>query len=347
MKPIWAARDKRRWLKRRTNLLSLQLACRLGLRRVPGLPRIVMIEPTNTCNLHCPLCPTGAGTLKRPPGFMSFELYQSILADLDGALERLMLYNYGEPFLHPRILDMITLARQAEIHTRISTNGLVFMRAHHADDLIASGLNHLRVSLDGATAETYNVYRVGGQFDRILEGVRLLQQRKRELGQRRPAVEIQFIAMRHNEHELDAVRQLAQDLGVSLRIKTVGLGDVNCDPARREWLPAQNSLRRYTERDGQLKLAANGPLTYIICDHPWHRLVVNWDGQATPCCYDRDGLFEFGNAAKGIGAVWNGERLQAFRQALRSPSPPAMCRRCAVRLWNTPRLAWVERPASN
>jgi radical SAM protein with 4Fe4S-binding SPASM domain len=334
MKPIWAARDKRRWLKRRANQLKLWLSYQLGLSHVLGLPRVLMIEPTNECNLHCPLCPTGAGTLKRPRGQMEFELYRNVLADLDGALERLMLYNYGEPFLHPRIYDMIAEARQAEIHTRISTNGLVFLRARHADDLIASRLNFLRVSVDGATADTYAMYRVGGQLDRILEGVRLLQQRKRELGQPRPAVELQFIAMRHNEHELPAMRQIAEDLGVRLRVKTVGLGDVGRDPVRGRWLPAQPSLRRYEERDGQWKLAGNAQ-GGLPCDQPWHRLVINWDGQVTACCYDRDGVWDFGTAADGLAAVWNGGRLQKFRQALKRSSLPALCRRCAARLWGS------------
>jgi len=107
-------------------------------------------------------------------------------------LSRLMLYNYGEPFLHPRLLDMIAQAHQAEVYTRVSTNGLVFMRSITADDLIASGLDYVRVSLDGATDATYNVYRVGGQLDRVLEGVRLLQASKYELGKRRPVVELQL-----------------------------------------------------------------------------------------------------------------------------------------------------------
>ena len=350
MKPIWKARDKRRWLRRQANRLRLQVSYRLGLLRVPGRPRILMVEPTNECNLRCPLCPTGAGTLKRPKGQMSFEVYRDLLAELDGALERLMLYNYGEPFLHPRILDMVALAHQAEIHTRISTNGLVFIRARCADDLIASGLSYLRVSVDGATPETYATYRVGGQLELVLEGIRLLQRRKAELARSRPVVELQFIAMRHNEHELPAIRQMAQEMGTLLRIKTVGLGDINRQPTlvqseRQRWLPEQDTLRRYTECDGRLELAhARRPRRR--CDHPWHRLVVNWDGQVTPCCYDRDGAYEFGNAAEGMAMVWNGERLRAFRKATRSPSPPMICRRCAVRLWGSPRLGWVEKPGN-
>jgi radical SAM protein with 4Fe4S-binding SPASM domain len=345
MKPIWAARNKRRWLKRRTNYARLRLAYRLGLRRVPGLPHILMVEPTNECNLHCPLCPTGAGALQRPRGKMSLELYRQILADLDGALDRLMLYNYGEPFLHPRILDMIQMARQAEVHTRISTNGLVFLRGYQVDELIASRLNHLRVSVDGASQGTYSQYRVGGQLDPVLEGVKLLQQRKREMGRRQPVVELQFIVMSHNEHELPAMRQIARELDTPLRVKTVGLGDLSRDPARQAWLPEQADLRRYHQRGGQYELCP-GNQAGTRCDHPWHRLVVNWDGQVTPCCYDREGAYEFGNAANGMAAVWNGERLQAFRQALRSPSPPAICQRCASRLWSSPKFAWVETWAS-
>ncbi len=338
MKPIWVAQNKTRWLKRRANRIGLWLSYHLKLLRVIGLPRIAMIEPTNECNLRCPLCPTGAGTLQRPKGYMPFDLYQRLLAELDASLERVMLYNYGEPFLHPRLLDMIAVAHQAEVYTRVSTNGLVFMRAFQADDLITSGLDYLRVSVDGATPETYNLYRVGGRLARVLEGVRLLQQRKRELGKRKPIVELQFIVMSHNEHEIPLIRQTVHELGTLLRLKSVGLGDLDRDPTKRAWLPGDSSPRRYDEH---LHLVRNG---HRICDHPWHRLVINWDGQVTPCCYDPHGKFTFGNAAEGIASVWRGARAQAFRCALQSSSPPPICQSCSVSLWNSPRMGRVEKP---
>ena len=78
MKPFASARSKRRWLLRAANGAALRLGRRLRPARAPGLPRLLMIEPTNLCNLHCPLCPTGAGTLKRPAGRMLFELYRPV-----------------------------------------------------------------------------------------------------------------------------------------------------------------------------------------------------------------------------------------------------------------------------
>ena len=338
MKPIWVVQDKQRWLKRRANRVGLGLSYWLKLSRVIGLPHSVMIEPTNECNLHCPLCPTGAGTLTRPKGQMSFELYKRTLADLDSSLERVMLYNYGEPFVHPRILDMIALAHQAEVHTRVSTNGLVFQRSISADDLITSGLDYLRVSMDGATPETYNVYRVGGQFDRLLEGVRLLQERKRELGKRKPVVELQFIVMRHNEHEIPLMRQMAHELGTLLRLKSVGLGNLHDDPSKRDWLPEDTSLTRY---DKGFNLASGARR---VCDHPWHRLVINWDGQVTPCCYDPNGEYALGNASEGVRAVWNGERMLKFRQASKTSSLPIICQNCSAPLWKSSKMGRIERP---
>jgi radical SAM protein with 4Fe4S-binding SPASM domain len=249
-----------------------------------------------------------------------------------------MLYNYGEPFLHPRLLEMVAEAREHEVYTRVSTNGLAFVRGLDADDLISSGLDYLRVSVDGATQATYNVYRVGGQLDKVLAGLRLLQQRKCELGKRKPIVELQFIVMRHNEHEIPLIRQIAADLGVLLRLKSVGLGDVEKDSSKRAWLPEGTSLRRYDEREGRFSLARIGNR---VCDHPWHRLVINWDGQVVPCCYDPNGLYEFGNAADGLRAVWNGERLQAFRRAIRSTERPSICAKCSVSLWQSPRMGRI------
>ena len=123
-----------------------------------------------------------------------------------------------------------------------------------------------------------------------------------------------------------------------VRLKSVGLGDLSREPARRAWLPEDESLRRYDER---FNLVGG---KHGVCDQPWHRLVVNWDGQVTPCCYDPNGEHELGNAAQGIGAVWNGERLQAFRQAVKSPERPTICKRCSAALWDSPRMGRVEKP---
>jgi radical SAM protein with 4Fe4S-binding SPASM domain len=123
-----------------------------------------------------------------------------------------------------------------------------------------------------------------------------------------------------------------------VRIKSVGLGDLDRESHWREWLPEDESLRHY---DASFNLARG---KRRVCDHPWHRLVVNWDGQVTPCCHDPNGEYEFGNAAEGIGTVWNGERLRAFRRAIKSQERPMICTKCSAPLWNSPRMGRMEKP---
>ncbi|MGQ9681875.1 MAG: radical SAM/SPASM domain-containing protein [Anaerolineae bacterium] len=340
MKPIWAARDRGRWLRRAWNRALLRLGYRLRVERAWGRPRLLMVEPTNLCNLRCPLCPVGAGNLRRPPAQLALPLYRRLLADLEGALERLLLYNYGEPFLHPHLLDMIALAHESEVYTRISTNGLLLDRAGLADDLIASGLDYLRVSVDGVTQATYSTYRVGGDLESVLGGVRLLQERKLVLGRCKPIVELQMIAMAHNEHEIPRLRALAQEWRTRLRIKTVGLGREGDREGRRDWLPQDEGLRRYGESGGCLELATTSPPR--LCDQPWHRLVVNSDGSVVPCCYDPHGEYVLGQAAEGILAVWNGAAMRQLRRALKAGEGPPICRRCSAPLWSTERLATVQ-----
>lgn len=352
-----AVDQKLRQLRRRANRLALALAYRFHWPLSPGLPQIMMIEPTNLCNLRCPLCPTGNRGLQRRKGFMEMGLYRRILAETDGALERLRLYNFGEPFLHPHIFEMISLAQGAEVKTLVSTNGLVFADARQVDALIDSRLDRLRVSIDGASQQTHQQYRVGSQLETILQGVELLLQRQRLREKKRPRVELQFIVMRHNEHELPEMRSLAKSLGVPLRIKSVGLGSLvqpraeqpgapvaqpappEQDPAR--WLPVGSAApRRYDQHGGVLTLAGGG--MPAMCDHPWHRLVVNWDGSATACCYDHEGLFAFGSATHGIRRLWNGAGIQNLRRAMRRGDLPEVCLSCSVRLWNSQRMAIVE-----
>ena len=174
------------------------------------------------------------------------------------------------------------------------------------------------------------MYRVGGQLDRILEGVRLLQRRKRRAGAAQAVVELQFIAMAATTNTSCRPCDRLSSGRAAESLKSVGLGDVNRDPARRQWLPAQPSLRRYyEEHNGQwgcIRSSESGPM----CDQPWHRLVINWDGQA-PCCYDQNGVCG-GNAAEarcGTASVWAGV------STLRLSSPPAICRRCAAPLWGS------------
>lgn len=294
-----------------------------------GVPPVLMVEPTNVCNLKCPLCPSGNGTLKRERGFMDFDLYRRIIDDVRGRTHMLLLWNQGESFIHKQFLDMVRYASDAGIYTFVSSNGHFFT---DPEAVIASGLDSLIISLDGATPETYREYRVGGKFDTVIEGAKALVEAKRRTGSATPIIHIQFILFRHNEHEKESVKALAEELGVDkITYKTAQIYD---QQDVQVFLPENGEFRRY-EVEGESFRLRNGRDTIPnMCRKLWMQPVINWDGSVTPCCFDKDGDFAMGTygdegRAGGFSALWNNDRFNAFRRrVLVNRSAIEMCRNC-------------------
>ncbi len=277
-----------------------------------------MMEPTNLCNLKCPTCPTGAGTLNRSQGMMDLAKYKAILDEVgDGVLD-LTLHNYGEPFLHPHLAEMCRYGAAKGITVHVSTNGHFFTDRAQVREILTSGLAHLKVCLDGASQESLQIYRVGSSFEKVKEGIRLVVEEKRALGIRLPVIDLQFILMRHNEHELDRMRALAAELGVDLfDIKTVGIDEGDPDFAKlaEKYLPEDADKRRYEVTPDGARLKAQ----VTKCNWIYRTAVINWDGSMVPCCHDTHDRHVFGNAFTdgGVSAVWQGSKYTAFRQALK------------------------------
>jgi MoaA/NifB/PqqE/SkfB family radical SAM enzyme len=292
-----------------------------------GRPFVLMVEPTNICNLRCPLCPSGNGTMTRHRGQMGYDGFRRLMAEQGPDLLLVMLWNQGEPFLHSRLTDMVRLAKAQNIITITSTNAHFIRTRQDAEDVVDSGLDEIVVSLDGATPETYVKYRVGGDFDRAVAGIGLLIQAKQDLGARKPLVHLQFIIMRHNEAEIGAARRLARELGVDrLSLKT---SQVYTEAQADVYLPSQENLSRY--RYGSPVLTTKSRITNT-CRHLWYSSVINWDGTVVPCCFDKDGEYGFGNALNGqtFGEIWTGGAYEGFRNTiLKDRTSVPMCSNCS------------------
>ena len=291
-----------------------------------GAPCVLMVEPTNRCNLHCPLCPSGTGALTRPRGYMAFEEFRKLIDEVGAYLILLMLWNQGEPFLHPDLLRMIRYAKARSIPTLTSTNGHFIRTLDDARELVASGLDELIVSMDGASSETYQEYRVGGDFETVLRGIRLLRTEKHRSGTRSPLVHLQFIVMQHNEHEIPEAERLARSLGVDkFSLKTAQV--YSAEDAER-FLPAEERYRRYRVLKDSFEVKSRS----LGCRRLWYSTVVNWDGTVSPCCFDKDGHYVLGNAFRGTGLkeIWLSPKYRTFRNLiLRNREAVPICANCS------------------
>lgn len=317
---------------------------RAGHRYAIGMPEHVMIEPTSHCNLKCPLCPTGNDTIGRPRGFMSYTEYTRIVDQLAPYCRQIELFSYGESFLHKDAFDMIKYAKRLDMRVIVSTNGYVFRGPHAVDNLIDSGLDYLRVGLDGMSQETYSVFRKGGDLAPLIEGLRSLAAGKERRQVSHPTLELQFIVIRANEHEIDEVRSFASELNAVLRLKSIGLRDLQAHPEDKEWLPANTAYSRY---DGSVLAGATRKDRSKPgrCYHPWKRLVINWDGSTSPCCYDPSASHSYGNVIDAsVRRAWRSQTARTFRTQHDAGKVP-MCVNCPVRLWPTSRYSTYESPS--
>lgn len=290
-----------------------------------GLPLALSVEPTTSCNLRCPQCPSGLRSFTRPTGMLDMDTYTRILDELGDHLLYLTIYFQGEPYLHPGFFELVRAARDRGIFTCSSTN------AHYLSDeaarkTVESGLDRLIISLDGLTQSTYSAYRRGGSLEKVLKGAHNLQRWKLELGVRNPEVYFQFLVFRWNEHEIPAIRQFARDQGIGLLIKTAQVYGFQND---RDFIPENTALSRYRRnRDGSYAVRR---VLQDRCWRMWHSAVVTWDGQVLPCCFDKDADHAMGSLNESsFRAIWGNERYEIFRnQLLKSRRGIEMCHNCS------------------
>src|SRR5688572_12442304 len=199
--------------KRAANTLrvisSYQYSRWRGTPSISGLPISIAFEPTTSCNLRCPECPSGLRSFKRPTGMLGTDLFRNVIDQLAPTLNYLTFYFQGEPFLHPEFLDMVKYASGKGIYTATSTNAH-FLKEDQARATVLSSLDRLIISIDGTTQDTYQSYRIGGSLEKVMEGTRNILDWKKKLKSKTPHVVFQFLVVKPNEHQIPEVYKLAR-----------------------------------------------------------------------------------------------------------------------------------------
>lgn len=191
-----------RQLKARANLPVKWAAYEGGLTHGPFVPDRLYVESTSFCNLHCIMCPTGLGTIKRPKGYMDLGLFQRIVDEVAPHAPAIVMHSWGEPVMHPKLFDMIRYARSRDVWTETSTN-ITLLTEERARKAIDAGLDQLFLAMDGVTKETYEAVRVGASYDTTVRNIENLLALKQRTGSKMRIV-MQIIAMRETRAEVEA-----------------------------------------------------------------------------------------------------------------------------------------------
>ena len=278
-----------------------------------GLPISISFEPTTSCNLRCPECPSGLREFTRPTGMLQKDFFRQTIDDIHKELLYLIFYFQGEPYLNPDFLDMVKYAHDKGIYTATSTNAH-YLTDEKARKTVESGLDRLIISIDGTTQDVYEQYRVGGKLEKVLEGARNIVKWKKALNSKTPFVFFQFLVVKPNEHQIEAVKQLGKEIGVDqVRLKTAQVYDYENDP--NQLIPSLEKYSRYKkDRKGKMQVKSG---LQNHCWKLWHANVITWDGIVVPCCFDKDAMHHLGNLQmQSFKDVWHNANYQQFRKEL-------------------------------
>jgi pyrroloquinoline quinone biosynthesis protein E len=335
-----------RWNAARPGRMLNAVQNRLGLRRRPDrpgyMPIALDIEPTARCNLRCPMCQLS--TWERNPRDMTLERFRKLL-DRFPSVMKIKLQGIGEPLLNREFFAMVEEAAGRGIAVETTTNGTL-LSERNCRRLLDSGLTAIFLSVDGATAETFERIRRGAKFGRVMEGIRRLTAMR---GRRRlPGIHLWTVGQAGNIHEAPDLVRLAKDLGVdSLRLQydLIFWG-------QEEWQAKlePDSLRTAVHRraaetfiEEARMLAGQLGIRFVLytdnkfswkagklCPWPWSSAFISSEGDMVPCCViGNPDVFSFGNVLKEeVSTLWNGEAYQEFRRAMKRGNIPSVCKGC-------------------
>ena len=320
-------------------------------------PVCLYLETTNRCNLPCTTCPRTFEELE-PAANMSWELFRSIV-DQYPKISRVVLHGVGEPLMVPHLPRMIHYLKERGTYVLFNTNGTL-LNERRGRDLIASGLDELRVSLDAAEPVAFKAVRGKDAFDRIVKNVRAFRALQKSLAAEKPRVSLWLTGLKETIGQLPAFVDLAAAIDVpEVHLQRMvffpdGQGLSRADQSLFERVdPQEEALIREAEararhhgilfdasgatEPGTSLKRADDKRPWSLCTRPWTLMYFTAHGRALPCCiapFSMRGYeaFTLGNATQqSLRDIWNGEQYRAFRAGLLGDAPPPACANCGLR----------------
>jgi MoaA/NifB/PqqE/SkfB family radical SAM enzyme len=295
-----------------------------------SFPPQVIIDITNSCNLKCPLCPTGMGITDRPKGIMPLNDYERILDQLKHKVQAVHLYNWGEPLLVKDFDRYCELAVRKGFVVSVSSNLTMNLSDDRIMAITKSGLARIIISYDGATPDSYLKYRIKGNFERLNENIKRIVALKKKLRSAYPLLTLQFVRHRDNHDDIRYLREIAGELGVdSWHMVDVLLpfGEGRNTEMIDKWITPDRLSDKAMPFDIR-KSELGSP-----CTHLWQYPVINHDLTLSPCCF----VYSRGDDMADLHyqtflEAWNSLRYRDARRLFghKSQVEQLPCHRCSI-----------------
>jgi len=301
-------------------------------------PQHLYMELASSCNLKCPLCPTGARILDRKYEFMKWETFKRVIDNVAPFRPGASFNMWGETLLHPKVAEFIRYAKGQGIpHIVINTNGNIRKPPKWFDELATSGLDNLLVDMDGADQATYEQYRVRGKLELVLDFLANVQAAKQRAGSSLPRVDVLIVINRFNQDQVEAIKERVEPLGVAgFLSRNVGVLGMPKEVETPSFIHFAQTLDTEANCQG---ITADGRLTFIpqtpqplrlACQSLWGILHVNAQGEYVPCCKTYASSDSIGHIDTSLPMdFWFSKELTKFRKKnLDDPESIPVCSSC-------------------
>jgi len=311
-----------------------------------SMPQVVYIETTNTCNLTCPMCPITMGVegFVGNAKFFPWTMIEQLKPFLETA-KRCVMSGGGEPFLHPKFLDMIRFVKEAGAEIVFNTNGTL-LTEKAAGRLVDLQADTVSFSVDAADPDIYASIRAGADLREVEKNIKRLARIKKEMKSQKPYLNLQMTLIRANVGEIIPVLEMAAEWAIQHVVVEplspvfsedkayadyIASNSVNADEVLPEIRVAQGRAGELGLVFSSHYLVMGGDITApdpknFRCVQPWINFGVRADGRIFPCCGTSHIMGDISDITPEN--IWNGEEYRALRRAFAKGQPPQYCNLC-------------------
>lgn len=292
-------------------------------------PPFVVIDPVVKCNLNCPLCSIPPQILPHEGTKLSKKDFGEILHKIKRVTNKVLFCHAGEPFLNLELFTMIEMVNDKQMMSMVGTNGTMLHRENR-EKIFESGLDSLQISFDGFSKQTYEKYRVGANFDRVLGMITALAKEKKKRKSWKPYITVTYLVNAYNAHEVEAAREYFEGLGVQFVAKGINLNlhrrdDDKETPDLSHWVETDSPYSIYRRNDrGEVEYKVPYKPICNTCEKP----VINCKGDILLCCHDIFNTVKLGNIYElDFEQFWSSDEYQKIRELAAHRKLP-LCKIC-------------------
>lgn len=319
--------------RRLVNFLKFYFA-KFSSAKISYYPMVMDVEPTQRCNYRCVMCdPASLFKIRRKD--MPFENFKRLIDEQHGLIE-VKVQGVGEPTLNKDFLQMIEYAISKRLWVRTTVNGSLLDRNDTYKRLIDSGVHDINISCDGASKETYEKIRVGGNWEHFSSNCLLINTYNN--ARKSPTPLRAWVVMQEdNKHEFLNFPRVFKELGFtemcySFAMHNYGRDGENEFATDFPWDRAElEKAMQLGEELGIKVLFWNFPKMSRknFCKIPFQRLYITTDMHVVPCCYIANQEVVDWGSYDQFKEIWF-DKYEPFRESHRNSEKPlySYCENC-------------------